>query len=102
MFVLLPEIDVAHTCNKCKLVALLEGKVSVLERRVPTLQGIREGEEFLDRSLELQQQHEAQEIEEQQQAEAEVEYAEVSKANVEETPWKSVTGAEELEDILHQ
>ena len=66
-----------------------------------TLQAIRDSEEFLDRMLELQQQQEAKEIEEQQQAEAEVEYAEVSKANVEETPWKSVTGAEEL-DILHQ
>ena len=39
-----------------------------------TLQGIRDSEEFLDRTLELQQQQEAQEIEEQQQAEAEVEY----------------------------
>ena len=31
MFVLLPEIDVAYTCNKCKLVALLEEKVRGLE-----------------------------------------------------------------------
>ena len=31
MFVLLPEIDRAYTCNKCKLVALMEEKVRGLE-----------------------------------------------------------------------
>ena len=48
-----PEIDVAYTCNKCKLVALLEEKVRGLEWRVSTLQGRTDGEEFLDRALEL-------------------------------------------------
>ena len=91
MFVFLPDIDTAYICNQCKLVALLEEKARGLQRRVSTLQGIREGEEFLDRTVELQQQQEAQETEEQQQAEAEVEYAEVRKASEEETPWKSMT-----------
>ena len=71
MFMFLPQIDMAYTFNKCKLVALLEEKVRGLEWRVSTLQRIRDGKEFLDTTA-----TKAQEIEEQQEAEAEVEYAE--------------------------
>ena len=65
MFMFLPENNMVYTCNKCKLVTLLEEKLRGLERRVSTLPGIRDGEGFLHRTVELQQQQEAQEIEEQ-------------------------------------
>ena len=49
MFIFLPRDMNNYTCNKCKLVVLLEEKVQQLEERVSALQLIREHESFIDR-----------------------------------------------------
>ena len=49
MFVFLPRDMNNYTCNKCKLVVLLEEKVQQLEERVSALQLIKDHESFIDR-----------------------------------------------------
>ncbi|CAJ0947992.1 unnamed protein product [Ranitomeya imitator] len=45
-----PEEESNFTCQKCRLVALLEEKVRGLEERIATLKLIKENEDFLDRT----------------------------------------------------
>lgn len=47
VFSFLPEARTDFLCMKCKLVTMLEEKITGLERQVKTLLRIREGEEFL-------------------------------------------------------
>ena len=49
MFVFLPRDMNDYTCNKCKLVVLLEEKVQQLEERVSALRLIKDHERFTDR-----------------------------------------------------
>ncbi|KAL8194633.1 UNVERIFIED_CONTAM: hypothetical protein K2H54_026833 [Gekko kuhli] len=46
------------TCQKCKLVRLLEENIQSLQERITTLQEIKEGEDFIDKSLGTLQEHE--------------------------------------------
>ncbi|CAJ0944909.1 unnamed protein product [Ranitomeya imitator] len=50
MFTDRPEEESNFTCQKCRLVALLEEKVRSLEERIATLKLIKENEDFLDRT----------------------------------------------------
>ncbi|CAJ0916575.1 unnamed protein product [Ranitomeya imitator] len=50
MFTDRPEEELNFTCQKCRLVALLEEKVRGLEERIATLKLIKENEDFLDRT----------------------------------------------------
>ncbi|CAJ0929838.1 unnamed protein product [Ranitomeya imitator] len=50
MFTDRPEEESNFTCQKCRLVALLEEKVRGLEERIATLKLIKENEDFLDRT----------------------------------------------------
>ena len=49
MFVFLPRDTNNYTCNKCKLIVLLEEKVQRLEERVSSLRLIKDHESFIDR-----------------------------------------------------
>lgn len=52
---LLLESNKTCTCCKCKLIALLEEKVTGLEVNQSTLQFIREDEEFLDMEVHMEE-----------------------------------------------
>ncbi|XP_075208143.1 uncharacterized protein LOC142313042 [Anomaloglossus baeobatrachus] len=62
MFTDLPVEQPNFTCQKCKLVSLLEEKLQSLEERISTLKTIKEGEEFLDRAEVSLQNTEREEI----------------------------------------
>ncbi|KAL8220886.1 UNVERIFIED_CONTAM: hypothetical protein K2H54_055921 [Gekko kuhli] len=54
------------TCQKRKLAKLLEENIQSLQERITTVQEIKEGEDFIDKSLGTLQEHEEESQEEEE------------------------------------